>query len=170
MNIAQVWERKCLAPCCASIRFEEFVEFSFYEMININTHKHHLRSSSLVSKMHVEKRDIRAPASTSPSSSPHHQGMRCSLLLPYSGLPGPGLMVPKAEEQCDFELRNCRSLVYVYETQCEACSGTGYTRGGSRRGKRGMLNVCLNCNGLGVQRVTTTKEPRDRENCLILLR
>ena len=98
------------------------------------------------------------------------KGMRCSLYLPYKGLPPAGLMLPRSEEQCDRELRNCRSLVYVFEAKCEACSGTGFVRGSSHRRGRSRLNMCLQCNGLGCVRVTTTEEPQDRDQCLILLR
>lgn len=100
-------------------------------------------------------------------------GMKCSLFLPYKGLPPEGLMLPKNEELCDVTERNCRSLVYVYEEPCEPCSGTGYVRAssshGGRRGKW-RLNVCLECVGLGFVRVTTNEEPSDRDQCLILLR
>ncbi|KAL6753614.1 hypothetical protein V8C86DRAFT_2724508 [Haematococcus lacustris] len=87
-----------------------------------------------------------------------------SLFMPYKQLPPEGRMIDKLEEECDPYERNCRTLTYVYETQCMSCSGTGWSRGrhNPRRSRaRGSLHVCLKCHGVGHVRHVSGLHPSE---------
>ncbi len=58
--------------------------------------------------------------------------------------------------------------MYVFETKCEACSGTGYARGSSSRSRgrgrgRASLCMCLVCTGIGHVRRTTARYAPDTQ-------
>jgi hypothetical protein len=72
------------------------------------------------------------------------------------------------EERCDPYSELCRTPIHVWESRCNACSGTGAqrssgsssgsrsrSRGGHGGGRHTRLGVCLLCSGLGYVRHTS---------------
>ncbi len=78
---------------------------------------------------------------------------------------------------CDIQVSNCKTRMYVYETKCSCCYGTGMARGragshgrGGRSGRLPSLRTCLVCTGLGYVRVNTARDGVSPSELLTLAR
>lgn len=83
-----------------------------------------------------------------------------SLFSPYpqEQLPPDGRVTTKKEDTCDPYERNCATVLYVWESKCRSCYGTGKVNS-STRGRRGRhcMYTCVSCAGLGFVRRTSSR-------------
>eukprot|EP00887_Chlorella_sp_A99_P002983 scaffold24.g2983.t1 len=91
------------------------------------------------------------PDAAPPPPKPH---MPISLFQRFESLPVDGHTLTADDENRTEDMRP-KTAVYVWETRCVRCSGTGTVRSfGSRRGRggHGTLATCLVCSGIGYVR------------------
>ncbi|KAG2496273.1 hypothetical protein HYH03_005506 [Edaphochlamys debaryana] len=81
-----------------------------------------------------------------------------SIFAPYKALPPDGAMLPSDDETCDPVMEKCKTQVFVYESKCLSCGGTGFVKTSHRRRSgTAHLSTCLLCHGLGYVRRTTAR-------------
>ena len=92
-----------------------------------------------------------------------------SLFTRVNDVPPDGAVLTPAEECCDPFLSNCRTPIYVWETKCPQCSGSGTVNTRGSRGRR-ALSTCLSCAGIGFVRRISKELDADDKNVLTLNR
>jgi len=115
-----------------------------------------IRASAKESTNSREDEDV---VEASPSHRPSYtrdDALPLSLYAPFTDLPADGKIQTEAEETCDPMTRNCQRPMYVWESKCRPCYGTGSICSSSRRGRRTSY-VCPTCHGLGVVRKTSSR-------------
>jgi len=80
--------------------------------------------------------------------------------LARDAAPTPPTLVPRSPDQefCDPYNQRCREPIYVWESKCGKCHGTGTVSSAAGHRSRALFS-CPLCNGLGYLRLTSTDGP-----------
>lgn len=97
-----------------------------------------------------------------PVYRPRHRrddAMPLSLYSPYRNLPTEGRTQSEGDESCNPMERSCQTPIYVWESDCKMCYGSGTitSYSGRRRGNRRASSTCPACHGLGCVRKTSSR-------------
>mmetsp|Transcript_8593 Transcript_8593/g.14821 ORF Transcript_8593/g.14821 Transcript_8593/m.14821 type:complete len:191 (+) Transcript_8593:113-685(+) len=105
-------------------------------------------------------------ASSKGSKESASRPLPSSLLFPTGELPPDGRTLKAADEFCNPELKNCRTVVNTWEQPCDLCAGDGNVRThkSGRKKKKTTLATCLKCSGLGYVRMNSSRVIPDLEN------